>query len=182
MLEGFLATDKSEYNNGQSFISIEDLRQSPTTDSTYLSVKEYTDRTINQQSTEGYTTPLELANRVEGNAKEALDIVLSLQGDSPTLHCEIADIQAWSYLSFYFANKLRAAVSFERYIRTGNSKEQQKSIEYLQTGVSQWEDLITVTKSHYVEQPLMHLGDVPFSWELYRKQVQEDISIIHSVR
>jgi hypothetical protein len=176
--EGFLSTNDSDYDDGESFISIEDLRQSSTTDPTYLSVKEYVERTVHQQSAEGYTTPLELANRVEGNANKALQLVQSIQGDSPTLHCEIADIQAWSYLSFYFANKLRAAVSFETYLRTGARKEQQNAVEYLQTGANQWEGLIAVTKSHYVEQPLMHLGKVPFSWELFRKQVQEDISIV----
>jgi hypothetical protein len=176
--EGFLATDTSEYNDGESFISIEDIRQSPTTDPTYLSIKEYTDRVSNQQSTEGYTTPLELANRVEAKAKEAIETIASLQSDSPTLHCEMADIQAWSCLSFYFANKLRAAVSFERYIRNRDRMDQQHAVEYLQTGVKHWDDLIAVTKSHYLEQPLMHLGDVPFSWELFRKQVQEDISIV----
>jgi hypothetical protein len=109
------------------------LRQS------YLSVQEYVDRTINRQSYEGYVTPIALADMMENNANHALNIIAAIQGDSPTLHCELADIRAWASLSLYFAGKLRAAAAYETYIRQGNPQDRQDAIDYLQTAAEQWE-------------------------------------------
>jgi len=178
--EGFMSTDKSEYNEGKAFISLQDLLETRTLNSEYLSIKAYVERNLNGQSLEGLITPIQLADTIEANAREALTVLDSISGEAPTLNCEKADIEAWAYLNLYFAKKLRAGVCYETYSRTGDEKYRLNAVEWLKAphAAGHWEDLITVTKSHYVEQPLMHLGKTPFSWELFRPQLAEDIAFV----
>lgn len=182
--EGFISTDRSEYNEGKSFISLKDLMESRPLNSEYLSIKAYVDRNLTGQSTEGFITPLQLADKLEANAREALALLGSISGNVPALDCEKADVEAWAHLSLYFATKLRAGVCYETYQRTGDESQRRKAAEWLKAphgATGHWENLIAVTKSHYVEQPLMHLGKTPFSWELFRPQLAEDIAFVGDV-
>ncbi|WP_240416052.1 hypothetical protein [Paenibacillus periandrae] len=178
--EGFLATDKSEYNTGKAFISLEDLLNSEPLDPDYLSIRSYVDHIIAKKPTEGCMTPLQLANVLENDACEGLATLSSIDYESPSLCCEMADIEAWAHLGLYFAAKLRAGVCYELYLRTGNEVERRKAIQWLDSpnALKHWDDLIRVTNSHYVKQPLLHLGKTPFSWELFRPQVLEDIGFV----
>ncbi|MCM3632672.1 alpha-glucuronidase family glycosyl hydrolase [Paenibacillus camelliae] len=178
--EGFLSTGESEYNDGQAFISLEDLLESHPMDPDYLSIKEYVHKLVNQQSMESFITPLQLADQLERDAQDALCTVTELLNGDPRLDCEVADIIAWSQLSLYFAKKLRAAVSYELYRSTGNEAERQLAIYWLEAphAAAHWERLVAITKSHYKPQPLMHLGKTLFSWELFLPQVYEDIEYV----
>ncbi|MGG1519731.1 hypothetical protein ABE504_30295 [Paenibacillus oryzisoli] len=178
--EGFIATDKSEYNAGKAFISLEDLLNSEPLDPDYLSIRNYVDCIIAKKSAEGYVTPLQLADLLAYDAREGLSRLVSIVRDIPSLCCEMADIEAWAHLGLYFAAKLRAGVSYELYVRTGDEGERQKSIQWLESpnALKHWDDLIRVTNSHYIKQPLLHLGKTPFSWELFRPQVLEDIIFV----
>ncbi|MDQ1914512.1 hypothetical protein RAC89_29470 [Paenibacillus sp. GD4] len=180
--EGFLSTDKSEYNSGQAFISLEDLLSSETLDPDYLSIRRYVDHITDNKSVEGYVTPLQLADTLENDARLGLGVLASIADGSPALCCEMGDIEAWAHLGLYFAAKLRAGVCFEFYVRTGEEAERQKALQWLEqpNAVKHWDDLIRVTNSHYVEQPLLHLGKTPFSWELFRPQVLEDIEFVNA--
>jgi hypothetical protein len=177
--EGFISTDRSEYNGGKAFISLQDLLANPTSDPTYLSIRAYVDRVLSDQSLDSYVTPLQAAAKLEMNAREALALLDSIPHSAPTtLDCEKADVEAWAHLSLYFSDKLRSGVCFETYLRTGDEAERSKAVEWLEAphAAGHWENLITVTKSHYVEQPLMHLGKTPFTWELFRPNLAEDIA------
>lgn len=182
--EGFLATDKSEYDSGKAFISLEDLLDSQPLDPDYLSIRSYVDHIIADKSVEGCVTPLGLADTLENDARQGLAALASIAGGSPSLCCEMADIEAWAHLGLYFADKLRAGVCYEMYARTGKEEERQKALQWLKppNAVKHWDDLIRVTNSHYVKQPLMHLGQTPFSWELFRPHVLEDIEFVGGQR
>jgi hypothetical protein len=179
--EGFLATGEEEYNDGKAFISLKDLLESKPFDPSYLSIREYTDRILDGRSTAEFNTPLQLAERLERDALEALSTVKALASENhPALECELADAEAWALLNLYFADKLRAGVCYETYVRTGDESERGKAVSWLQAprAAGHWERLVAVTKSHYKEQPLMHLGKIPFSWELFLPQVYEDIAFV----
>src|SRR5690606_15404486 len=141
-----------------------------------LSIREYVDRMLIGEGLTGFTTPIQLADKLERNASEALALLDTVSSNAPTLECEKADIKAWAYLGYYFADKLRAGVCYEMYKRTGDSAQKQKALNWLMEphAATHWENLIAITKSHYVEQPLMHLGKTPFSWELFRPQIMKD--------
>ncbi|WP_263705904.1 alpha-glucuronidase family glycosyl hydrolase [Shouchella tritolerans] len=179
--EGFLSTDTSGYNSGKAFISLEDLLNTKPIESTYLSIRDYVNRKMNQESTEGWVTPIQLAETLEKDSQHSLELLASIADhDSPVLCCEKADIKAWAYLGFYFADKLRAGVCYQMYLETGDESERQKALQWLESphAIKHWDDLIEVTSSHYGEQPLMHLGNTPFSWKLFRPQVLGDIDFV----
>jgi hypothetical protein len=180
--EGFLATDVAEYNSGKAFISLQDLLDSKPSDPSYLSIRAYVDCVLNNRSTEAFITPLQLADSLESEANSAMTLLDSIPDSAvtPALCCEMADVQAWAHLCLYFADKLRAGVCYERYLQTGDEAERRSASQWLKAphAAKHWEDLIAVTKSHYVEQPLMHLGETLFSWELFRQQVDEDIDFV----
>ncbi|RKL65538.1 hypothetical protein CR203_20270 [Salipaludibacillus neizhouensis] len=181
--EGFLSTDTSGYNSGKAFISLEDLLNTRPIESTYLSIRDYVDREINQESTEGFVTPIQVADTLEKDSQHGLELIASISDtDSPVLCCEKADIKAWALLGLYFASKLRAGVSYQMFVKTGDESEHKKALQWLESphANKHWDDLIEVTSSHYVEQPLMHIGETPFSWERFRPQVLEDIDFVRS--
>ncbi|MZQ85436.1 hypothetical protein GQF01_25280 [Paenibacillus sp. 5J-6] len=178
--EGFMSTDEAEYDGGASFISLQDLLERKTFNPHYLSVSEYVDQRLEGQTTDK-VSPLGLAETLEEDANRGLEWLAAIKADTPVLCCEKADIEAWAHLTYYFADKLRAAVSYELYRRTGDEAERLNAIQLLEAphAAGHWERLIAVTKSHYVEHPLMHLGKTPFSWELYRPQVLADIAFVY---
>ncbi|MFC4323748.1 hypothetical protein [Litchfieldia salsa] len=183
--EGFLSTDTSGYNSGKAFISLEDLLNTRPIESTYLSIRDFVERKINQESTEGFVTPIQLADTLEKDSLHGLELIASItKNDSPVLCCEKADIKAWALLGLYFADKLRAGVCYEMFVKTGDEAERQKALQWLEAphAIKHWDDLIEVTSSHYVEQPLMHLDDEPFSWERFRPQVLEDIDFVKGLK
>jgi len=178
--EGFISTDKSEYNGGQAFISLQDLIESRSVNPDYLSIQAYVERKLSGQTTEGLITPIQLADKLETNIREALALLASISGQA-SLDCEKADIEAWAHLNLYLADKLRAGVCYATYQRTGDETQRLEALKWIKAphAAGHWDNLIAVTKSHYVEQPLMHLGKTPFSWELFRPQVAEDIAFVN---
>ncbi|TDF98028.1 alpha-glucuronidase family glycosyl hydrolase [Paenibacillus piri] len=178
--EGFLATNRAEYNSGQAFISLQDLLESQTFDPSYLSLRDYADRLTRSQSTEGFVTPLQLADALEADAQQGLKALSAITDESPALASEILDAKAWACLSLYFAAKLRAGVSYALYEKTGMESDRDQARQWLEAphAAKHWEDLIRVTQSRYKPQPLMHLGETLFSWELFRPQIEEDIAFV----
>jgi hypothetical protein len=174
--EGFLSTGESEYDGGAAFISLQDLLERKTFNPAYVSVADYVNQLLDGRTT-GLITPLQLAETLESDASQGLEWLAAIGADNPVLCCEKADIQAWAHLNYYFADKLRAAVAYELYRKTGDETERGKAVRYLEAphAAGHWERLIEVTEAHYVEQPLMHLGRTPFSWGLFRPQVLADI-------
>lgn len=179
--EGFLSTGEAEYDSGNAFISLQDLLESKPFHPGYLSISWYVDHILHGEAgTTGLTTPAQVADTLTADAQQGLSAIAEITSDSPELCCEKADIEAWAYLSLYLADKLRAAVCYEMYRRTGDEAERQKALYWLEAphAAAHWDRLIAVTHSHYVEQPLMHLGKTPFSWERFRPQVQADIDFV----
>ncbi|MEE9357012.1 MAG: hypothetical protein V3U62_01400 [Sedimenticolaceae bacterium] len=206
--EGFLAPVQNGFNDKVSpFISIDELIRHRTLDPTYLSITDYVESVLDNgklarrrpgiekslttlRSTS--CTPLELAEDLEKDGKRALELVGSLSPKArqglPTLRCETADVEAWAYLSLYFADKLRAGVALETYRKTKVKKEQNKAVALLEDAARHWNDIIAVTKQHYNAVPAVQLSrtsqghKATFSWEKYRDQVKRDIQIAKKVK
>jgi hypothetical protein len=178
--EGFLAPVLTGglNDNVSPFISIEELMDHAPLDPTYLSITDYVNDVINGNTiAEADVTPLELADELENDGNAALQLVEGLPSGSPALECEILDVRAWSYLSLYFAEKLRAGVALQTYIVNGDQSQKAAAVALLENARTHWESIISVTKSHYPEMPLIHTGGQNFSWELYLDQVQRDIDV-----
>ncbi len=187
--EGFLAPAQSEFNDKVSpFISIDEFIRHKTLDPTYCSIPDYVRSCANKETVdESVVTPVELADELEKDARKALKLVESLlvgaDQSSPTLRCEISDVQAWAHLSLYFAEKLRAGVALETFRQDKDIRRKQEVVTLLKKAAGHWDDLIAVTKAHYDAVPAVQLSRsgradrALFSWELYREQVQRDIQI-----
>lgn len=192
--EGFLAPAQTGFNDKVSaFISIDELIRHKTLDPTYLSIFDYVKAIVgNDQVERSLLTPLQLAEDLEKDGKRALELVESLRNrarqNTHTLNCEIADVQAWAYLSLYFADKLRAGVALETFRKTKAKEQQRKSVALLESAATHWAELIEVTKQHYHPIPAVQLSrsqkepNAVFSWERYSDQVKRDIQIAQAAK
>ena len=166
-MEGFMGKSK--------LISLEDIRTSTPVHSDYQSVAEMVEKELNGESNSAGITPLELAGRLDADAEFAAQKLQVLPTTIPALQCEIADVRAWCLLGRYFADKLRGAVSLERYMHTGLEGDSIAAVESVQNAVAHWQDLIDVTNAHYHPHPLGHIGKDDYNWEMLLPKVLEDL-------
>ncbi|NLT51489.1 MAG: hypothetical protein GXX85_11280 [Ignavibacteria bacterium] len=187
--EGFIAGYRSNmgsyYDSISPFISVDEIIGAVTLDTNYVSVKDY----VNGNYGENKATPLELASGLERDGKKALEIIKDIKTVNPTLIHEIADIETWSYLSLYFAEKLKGSTALQMYRVYGNPEKQKESILYLEKALGYWENVVEITSWYVDEIPLLHLGDkfnnggnlrnqAKFSWANFTGEVKYDIEIV----
>jgi len=180
--EGFLAPRKAlGISDGvSSFISIDEFIDHPTLERSYISIKDYVKTIIKgDKFPKGLTTPLQLANDSEKDSRELLILIEKLREKvtpfSGALECEIDDLEAWAYLSLYFAEKLRAGTALELFRKIGMLSEKEKAVANLERAAEFWENVVKVTDKHYSEMPYV-AGDT-FIWSKFRNQIQRDIEI-----
>ena len=177
--EGFISQLVGEgYDDGHSpFLSLVELMDHKVLNSDYLSIKDYVRYIADIESIPlDKITPLQLADTLERNASEALNYIKDISSINPALEEEIGDVKAWSYLSYYFGDKLRAGVALENYSVTKNIGEKNKAIYYINLAKTHWENLVQVTKQRYKPTRLIHIGE-DFSWQDYLIEIQRDIYV-----
>ncbi len=173
--EGFLAPVKPGDKSGPSpFISIDELIANRTLDPTYVSIGDFVS---GARAGPGLVTPLDLADGLEADGREALRLVASSRPVSAALtgalECEREDIETWAYLSLYFADKLRAGTALETYRRFGGAEVKERAVRLLERAATHWDKICGITSAHYVDTPFAD-GE-SFSWEKYRPRVLLDI-------
>ncbi|MDX2248895.1 MAG: hypothetical protein SF052_19055 [Bacteroidia bacterium] len=193
--EGFLApfAAKGLSDGHSAFISIDELINHQVLDPHYLNIPEYVDAIIhNYKIAEEITTPDKLANMLSSDANEILELLNEIRqsGVSPkgAFACELEDIETWAWLSLYFADKLRAAISLHAYRKGGAEQNKTQAIVLLTNCLSYWEKVSAITQSHYREVP--YLGEKTswnpkdawvdaktFSWGKYLPEVRRDLEI-----
>ncbi len=96
-----------------------------------------------------------------------------------SLAYEVADAQAWAYLSLYFAEKLRGAVAYHDLKTGGEAAFQATAVNHLTRALAHWDALIRVTKPIYAVMPLAQIHKVnrTFHWKLLRPQVVRDLDL-----
>ncbi|GAB4034831.1 hypothetical protein GCM10028809_41690 [Spirosoma gilvum] len=189
--EGFLSpfsAGKGFQDDVSAFISINELIEHQPLDPTYLSIKDFAAlKQANSSLPAGKISPLTLANWLDTDSKTVLANVQQLRpGASPTLACELADLETWAYLSRYFADKLRAGVALQTYRLSQNKAHQQEAISLLTRCLTHWRTVSAITTSHYHEVPYIDgyvskekaFNDArTFSWSKYVPQVERDIQL-----
>ena len=172
--EGFLAPKKST----TGFISIHDLIETPPLDPDYVSIPDYVTAVVAKRTfSAAQITPVALATALETDSATALKQIAALPAQPPALAYEIADVKAWTHLSLYFADKLRAGVALEMYRHPQEATDRVQAVAWLERAARHWDDLIAVTRPIYPAAPAIHLGNRNFSWENFRDEVQHDIVI-----
>ncbi|CAN5133644.1 hypothetical protein BH20BAC1_BH20BAC1_07440 [soil metagenome] len=187
--EGFLApfpANAGLYDSVSSFISINELIDHPVLDPKYVSIKDYVKGLLeNMPLAARKVSPLMLADSLEMNGREVIKSLEALRkGSSPTLACELDDLETWAYLSLYFSDKLRAGVALQQYRVTGNALHQKTAVSLLKNCLSYWKKLSAITAAHYKEVPYIDGYKSPlsgsrdaeyFSWQKLTRQAERDI-------
>ena len=185
--EGFLApfASKGLHDTVSSFISVDELIDHVTLDPNYVSIPDFVKGSYPKKAKT--VTPLALASSLEADSKMVMQIVKQLRpGSSPTLLCELDDLETWAHLSSYFAGKLRAGVALQTYRTTSEKAQQQKAVMLLTKCVNDWRIVSKITAAHYKEVPYVddhssggqaYKDALRFSWSKYLPQVLRDIEL-----
>lgn len=184
--EGFMAAWQNGFDDGKSpFISIEELIRHETLDSRYLSISDYCQR-VNKglPLDDELITPLELADMLQDDCTETMNLLRELRdpGNEPALLSELDDLETWCHLGYYFADKLRAGVSLENYNLDSNPRDKEKALEYLESCVGHWRNVIKLTRERYRPMPYVSMGHPAqkwpdfkaFHWEFFLDDVKSD--------
>jgi hypothetical protein len=184
--EGFMAAWPTGFDDGKSpFISIEELIRHETLDPRYLSISEYC-QLVNEglPVEEESITPLELASQLEEKCTIAIAQINELRypGNEPVLASELDDLETWCHLGYYFADKLRAGVFLETYNLGSNPLDKEKALEFLESCVGHWRNVIKLTRDRYKPMPYVSMGHQTqkwpdfkaFHWELFLDDVKAD--------
>ncbi|MDQ8204490.1 hypothetical protein [Pelagicoccus sp. SDUM812003] len=181
--EGFLALQGEE----TKYIGIDQLISHPTMDPSYVSVSEYVETLRTGGSFgAGQITPLQLADTLERDNREALRLVSSIDtSSSDSLLYEVSDVKAWAQLGLHLAEKLRGAVALHSYRLSGDSDQKRDAIAHLERALQHWDQVIAITRPLYRDMPLTHYNhnsfdanpDNLFHWALIRDEVARDLEI-----
>ena len=192
--EGFMSARQPAGDYGvddkrSSFISIDELIDRKTLDPGYLSIKDYVGFVTSMQKIPSdKMDPITLAQELSSDADSAYALLNNLKKHSSAFSTEynqeLADIEAWSLLSRYFAVKLRAGVSLQLFRANGRQINKVDAIAHLQTALEIWKELAVITDQNYYEVPYFKNNikeDNPdldnFSWKKYIPEVERDIDI-----
>ncbi|HZG86719.1 hypothetical protein [Paenibacillus sp.] len=159
---------------------------SPLDTALFYGINEFADD-VSQGKLRGKLSPLEVADRLEALAETAekhLTAAASSAEDpnGATFRRWSIDIAVQAGLGHFFANKLRAGVSYALYERTGNTGSLQEAIVSYRTAKSAWERIVTCTKDVYRD-------DIPFGYKPFMKGhwsdrlagIEEDIARMERV-
>lgn len=127
----------------------------------------------------GKLTPLALAAQLDRDGAEALRRVAGIRArttPSPTLECELADIEAWVAYGSYFAEKLRAGVAFATARAKNDAKQQAVAISALERALAHWKRLAELGGT-FNRLPVPSNSKEPLSWTSLTPVVERDIEM-----
>jgi hypothetical protein len=127
----------------------------------------------------GASSPLELADQLDRDRATAMKLVAKLRRGgqvSPTLDCELTDIEAWCAYSDYFAAKLRAGVALATARAKQDLKQQQRAVKELEVALTHWKRLADLG-GRFNQLPVLHNSIDPFSWASLTPAVEKDIEV-----
>jgi hypothetical protein len=126
----------------------------------------------------GILSPLALAAQLDRDAAEAAQRVSAIRTKmkpSPTLECEITDIEAWGAFGRYFAEKLRAGVALATARAKNDPQQQQIAVAALERALVHWERLAELG-GKFNALPVLASSRAPFSWAALTPAVKRDIA------
>lgn len=184
--EGLLSLyEKPDGRRGARLISLMEMARRRPLDKRFMSVDQFLDNGLSEEP--GRISPLHLADSLEQICHAALDEVKDISYDGNTdLMYEVTDIKAWSYLGLYYADKLRAAVDYRIYDRTGDKAHLAESYGLLQKASGNWHSLVLLTVPAYRPVPLVHLSEDSeineyFHWSIFESQVLAELDSVRKL-
>ncbi|SFL68152.1 hypothetical protein SAMN03159341_108198 [Paenibacillus sp. 1_12] len=139
----------------------------------------------NQRS--GKITPLQVADWLAGFAQTAeqyLNASQSLVGDSSEASYRrlAIDVTAQAGLGHFFAHKLRSAVAYSWYERTGSIERLEEALSSYRLAKAAWEQVVASTKDVYQpDQVYGHVQIMRGSWADRLKDINANIAMMEQV-
>ncbi len=127
----------------------------------------------------GRLSPLALAAQLDRDAAEASKRVAAIRARkprSPTLECELTDIEAWVAYGRYFAEKLRAGVALATARARNDAQQQAAAIAALERALAHWKRLAQLG-GKFNRLPVPSNSREPFSWASLTPAVERDIEL-----
>lgn len=127
----------------------------------------------------GIFSPLALAAELDRDAAEAARRVAAIRAKaktSPTLECELTDVEAWGAYGNYFAEKLRAGVALATARAKQDPKQQAAAIAALERALVHWQRLAELG-GKFNRLPVLSNAKEPFSWAALEPAVERDIAL-----
>jgi len=124
-------------------------------------------------------SPLTLAAQLDrdgAKASQRVAVIRARTTPSPTLECELTDIEAWVAYGSYFAEKLRAGVALATARAKNDAKQQAVTIAALERALAHWKRLAELG-GKFNRLPVPSNSKEPFSWTSLTPAVQRDIEI-----
>ncbi|MEY2881149.1 MAG: hypothetical protein RLZZ15_3529, partial [Verrucomicrobiota bacterium] len=175
--EGFSSwIDKDD--GARTFFGIDDFIKHPVLDTKrYLNIADFVK--AGGVVPPGVFSPLALAAQLERDAADAAQRVAAIRSKgkpSPTLECELTDIEAWGAFGRYFAEKLRAGVALATARAKKDPQQQQLAVAALERALVHWERLAELG-GKFNALPVLSSAREPFSWAALTPAVKRDIEL-----
>ncbi len=164
-------------DGGRTFFDIDAFIKRPVLDTKrYVSIADFVK--ANGVVAPGVLSPLMLAAQLDRDAADAAQRVAAIRRKakpSPTLECEITDIEAWGAFGRYFAEKLRAGVALATARAKKDPQQQQLAVAALERALVHWERLAELG-GKFNALPVLASSREPFSWAALTPAVKRDIA------
>lgn len=170
-------------NGPRRFFDIESFITHPVLDTKrYININDFANaRMIAPPSV---MSPPDLARRLERDCAEAMSRVAAVRKvarPSPTLECELTDVEAWCAFGAYFAEKIRGGVALAEAKATGSDRAKQEAVDALKRGLVHWKRLAELGE-RFNQLPIPSNSKEPFSWSQLLPSVEQDIGVAQKAK
>lgn len=126
------------------------------------------------------TTPLQIADALEGQSRETLKSVEALRMQNPSSNAvefrkTLVDCESLGWLAQYYAEKIRAASDLGLYDLTQDATQQASAIDHLNKALVAWKHYATVRDGQYVPALYGRAGYVNIT--AMTAKIAEDLTI-----
>ena len=124
------------------------------------------------------TTPLEIAQALDGSASESLAAVDTLRETAPKdseLRKTVDDCEALAWLGRYYASKIRGACALALFDANSDEFERRAALHHLDAALAQWTRYAAIRDARYVPALYNRVGHVDVT--ALTKQVAVDLDI-----
>ena len=129
------------------------------------------------------TTPLEIAQSLEGAAAQTLASLVSIREPAKSdseLQKNVIDCEALAWLGRYYAAKIRGACALALFDASSDTFEHAAALRHLNKAHSHWQHYAAIRDANYVPALYNRLGRVDIT--AITQQVAADIEIAHGWR
>ncbi len=128
--------------------------------------------------------PLDVATELAGcSARAMAALAKARSGVDRSLEefeCTAQDIEAYSALGRYYAEKLQGAVSLAKFLFFGDERDRTGAVSSLERALAAWHEVVAITEEHYLPQDIFLIGH--FHWKDLTTDVERDIAIARDAR